>query len=120
LPVPHDNIQDDRYSTGLVSGNNFCIWISVYHLHPKSTNPDEDKELLFRTSKSYYSLSTVLVYLDCSPWYNLPDGETVGLTQQMLYCLEYMEHLSGCRPNKILIQISQFYFFPNFLCWNRV
>ena len=28
--------------------------ISVYHLHPKSTNPDEDKQLLFRTSKSYY------------------------------------------------------------------
>jgi hypothetical protein len=28
--------------------------ISVYHLHPKSTNPDKDKQLLFRTSKSYY------------------------------------------------------------------
>jgi hypothetical protein len=40
LPVPHDNIQDER--------------ISVYHLHPKSTNPDKDKQLLFRTSKSYY------------------------------------------------------------------
>jgi hypothetical protein len=25
-----------------------------------------------------------------------------------------------CRLNKILIQISQFYFFPNFLCLNRV
>jgi hypothetical protein len=25
LPVPHDNIQDERYSIGLVSGNNFCI-----------------------------------------------------------------------------------------------